>query len=328
MLKPLYEKLFSVTDSNFEEMALHVFNFQFEEAEVYREFCTALKRTPATVHRLADVPFLPVEFFKTHRVIAKSKQAAEVFESSGTTGSVPSKHYVADRELYEQSFVQCFEHFYGAANDYVILALLPSYLERENSSLVYMANQLIALTGKVDSGFFLNEYEKLHALLLALKIRKQKTVLLGVTFALLDFAEKYRLSFPELTVMETGGMKGRREELTRAEVHEKLCRAFNVKHIHSEYGMTELLSQAYSKGDGVFRTPPWMKILLRDVTDPLSIEGRSSGAVNVIDLANLYSCSFIATSDMGKLNTDGSFEISGRLDNAEVRGCNLMVAKI
>jgi phenylacetate-coenzyme A ligase PaaK-like adenylate-forming protein len=249
-----------------------------------------------------------------------------IFDSSGTTGSVPSRHFVAEVSLYEESFMRGFQHFYGKPDDYVFLALLPSYLERGNSSLVYMADKFIRLSRKEESGFFLNEFERLHSLVLSLKERGQRTILLGVTFALLDFAEAFSLDFPELIVMETGGMKGRREELTRTEVHSRLCNSFGVKKIHSEYGMTELLSQAYSKGHGIFQTPSWMKILLRDVYDPLQLQKRNkNGAINVIDLANLYSCSFIATNDLGKMNEDGSFEITGRMDNAEIRGCNLMV---
>lgn len=257
-------------------------------------------------------------------MLAEGENAAMVFESSGTTGSVTSRHYVADLDVYEQSFVKGFELFYGPVSDYTILSLLPSYLERGNSSLVYMARKLMELTRRPESGFFLNEFEKLKETLDNLKARKQKTLLLGVTFALLDFAEFATLNSSELVVMETGGMKGRREELTRFEVHERLTKAFGVAKIHSEYGMTELLSQGYSKGDGIFATPPWMRIVLRDVSDPLS-PAKQNGVVNVIDLANLYSCAFIATSDLGKMNTDGSFEISGRMDNAEIRGCNLMV---
>lgn len=325
-MKLLKERIFNITDNTFEATALEVFRYQYEKVSVYNQFCSLLNKTPDKVNTLADIPFLPVEFFKSHTVLAEGTKAAEVFESSGTTGSISSKHHVADLELYEQSFVKGFEHFYGPVNDYAILSLLPSYLERGNSSLVYMARQLMDLTGKADSGFFLNEYEKLLSLLNELKERKQKTLLLGVTFALLDFADFTTLNFPELIVMETGGMKGRREELTRAEVHQRLTRAFGVDKIHSEYGMTELLSQGYSKGDGLFATPPWMKILMRDVSDPLYTDAvQTQGAVNVIDLANLYSCAFIATGDMGKKYADGSFEIAGRLDNAEIRGCNLMV---
>lgn len=322
----LQQKIFSVTSSSFENISLEVFKFQFEHVEIYREFCHSLGKTPLSVNSLSDIPFLPVDFFKTHSIISSEKRAKQIFESSGTTNSISSKHYVADISLYEESFLHGFRYFYGDPSDYVMLAMLPSYLERKNSSLVYMADKLIQLAGRKESGFFLNEFEKLLKVLMSLNERNQKTLLLGVTFALLDFSEQFKLEFPELIVIETGGMKGRREELTRQEVHQQLSKAFNVEKIHSEYGMTELLSQAYSKGDGIFQTPPWMKILARDIYDPLRLqETNCTGAVNVIDLANLHSCSFIATSDLGKVNNDGSFQILGRLDNAEIRGCNLMV---
>ena len=253
---------------------------------------------------------------------------AVIFESSGTTGVIPSRHYLADTGLYERSFLLAFQKFYGRHQEYAILALLPSYLERGNSSLVYMADKLIHLSGKKESGFFLNEFDKLARVLTDLKAKKQKTILLGVTYALLDFAETHAFQFPELIVMETGGMKGRREELTRVEVHQKLQQAFGIQQVHSEYGMTELLSQGYSKGRGVFFTPPWMKMLLRDIYDPSAlVDNGTAGGVNIIDLANLYSCSFIATADLARMNDDGSFEILGRIDSAEIRGCNLMVAE-
>ncbi len=319
--------ILTVTPQNFESKALQVFGYQYENVPVYRQFCQLLKRSPANVTTTAQIPFLPVELFKSNKILAEGRGGMQVFESSGTTGSVSSKHFVAEVEVYERSFNHGFELFYGKPDEYVILALLPSYLERGNSSLVYMAKKLIEQTGKPESGFFLNEWNALCQLLSGLKERKQKTILLGVTFALLDFAEAYPLSFPELVVMETGGMKGRREELIRSEVHERLCRALGVSSIHSEYGMTELLSQSYSNGGGIFRTPPWMKILLRDVADSLSTnEHLKTGAINVIDLANVYSCSFVATGDIGKMHSNGSFEVLGRLDNAEIRGCNLMLA--
>ncbi len=324
-MSSLPDKIFSVTDSTFEEIALEVYRYQYQQVEIYRLYCDSLKRNPATVNSIAKIPILPVEFFKSHSVVSKEKKAEKIFESSGTTGQVPSKHYVADLSLYEKSFAKCFERFYGDVKEYVVLALLPSYLERDSSSLVYMAKKLIEESNKNASGFFLNDFEKLFDWLDVLKTGKRKVILLGVTFALLDFAEKYKIDFPDLIVMETGGMKGRREELTREEVHMQLRTAFDVPRIHSEYGMTELLSQAYSKGNGVFNTLPWMKILIRDMYDPLVLQKENvTGAVNVIDLANLYSCSFIATGDLGKTKPDGSFEILGRMDSAEMRGCNLM----
>jgi len=322
----LTDRIFSIDESCFADVALEVYRFQFEQVEIYRRFCESLKMTPATVKQLEQIPFLPIEFFKNYEVIKKGARAVKIFESSGTTGSIPSKHFVADTAIYERSFLQGFELFYGRPEEFTILALLPSYLERGNSSLVYMADKLIELTGKKESGFFLNEFERLREILLDLKHRKEKVILLGVTFALLDFAEMFQLDFPELIIMETGGMKGKREELTRGEVHERLCAAFGVKAIHSEYGMTELLSQGYSKGYGIFESVPWMKILARDVYDPLRLqEPGKAGGVNIIDLANINSCSFIATNDLATVKADGSFEILGRMDNAEVRGCNLMV---
>ena len=325
-VQELIEKIFAVDETTFSQVALEVFSYQYENAEVYRSYCDLLKRNPSNVKSVYEIPFLPIEIFKTHQVISKQKAAEKIFESSGTTGQVTSKHFVADLILYEKSFTKCFELFYGNPNEFVILALLPSYLERENSSLVYMAKNLIEQNNQSLSGFFLNEYDKLFDALNELKRIKQKTILLGVTFALLDFSELHPINFPELIVMETGGMKGRREELTREEVHAQLKSTFGVKQIHSEYGMTELLSQAYSSGEGIFKTPPWMKIFVRDVYDPLVLQPQNpTGGVNVVDLANLYSCSFIATGDLGKIKPDGSFEILGRIDSAEIRGCNLMV---
>ncbi len=324
-MNPLHEKIFSVTPSLFNEVALEIFRYQFYQTEVYQDFCVGLKKTPGTVQTINDIPFLPISFFKTHSVISSSKSAEKVFESSGTTSSLPSRHHVADLSLYETSFLKSFALFYGNPKDYVVLALLPSYLERKNSALVYMAEKLVELSGKNASGFFLHEHENLFDLLDVLKTGQRKTLLLGVSFALLDFSEKYKLDFSDLIVMETGGMKGRRQEITREELHTQLRVGFDVRHIHSEYGMTEMLSQAYSKGEGIFYSPPWLRILTRDVYEPTRIQEKNkTGGVNVIDLANLYSCSFIATDDLGKVNSDNSFEILGRIDNAELRGCNLL----
>ncbi len=320
------DQIFSVSPSTFNNVALQVFNYQYRQVDIYRQYCDGLKRTPGNVKEVSDIPFLPIEFFKSYPVIDSSQTAVKVFESSGTTGQLTSKHRVADLQVYEQSFQKCFSQFYGDIKDYVVLALLPSYLERDNSSLVYMAKNLIEGSGQNASGFFLNDFEKLYDWLDVLKNGRRKVILLGVTFALLDFAEQYKIDFPDLIVMETGGMKGRREELTRQEIHMQLRTAFDVRYIHSEYGMTELLSQGYSTGDGIFRTPEWMKVYTRDIYDPLVLQqGPATGAVNVIDLANIYSCSFIATADLARVSADGSFEILGRMDSAEVRGCNLMV---
>lgn len=325
-MNSLRHKILSVTEVDFEATALEVFAFQYENVKVYRQYCDSLKQNPGNVKGISQIPFLPIEFFKTHTVIAEDKTAAKTFESSRTTGQISSKHQVVDLSLYQESFLKCFQQFYGNVNEYVIIALLPSYLERNNSSLVYMAKELIERSGQNASGFFLNELDKLYDWLDVLKTSKRKVILLGVTFALLDFAAKYKIDSPDLIVMETGGMKGRREELTREEVHLQLKNSFGVIHIHSEYGMTELLSQAYSKGDGVFQSPPWLKIFTRDMYDPLRLqEENKTGVINVIDLANLYSCSFIATGDLGKVNFNGTFEVLGRIADAEVRGCNLMV---
>lgn len=325
-MSSLSEKIFAVTPASFESVALEVFRFQYQNVAIYRQFCNSFNRHPETVLSVADIPFLPVEFFKNHAVLAEGKTAEKVFESSGTTGSIPSRHHVADLALYEKSFLQGFNQSYGPVSDYVFFALLPSYLERDSSSLVYMANKLIELSGKNASGFFLTDYQYLYDMLEIMRTGQRKTILLGVTFALLNFAEKYKIDFPELIVMETGGMKGRREELTREELHTILTTSMGVSHIHSEYGMTEMLSQAYSKGNGLFYPSPTMKIVLRDAYEPMRLlESSSTGGVNVIDLANLYSCSFIATGDLGKLNEDGSFEILGRLAQTELRGCNLMM---
>lgn len=325
IMSPLHDKIFSVSPSSFEELALEIFRFQFYQTEVYQDFCIGIKKTPSTVLQISDIPFLPISFFKTHTVLANSKVAERIFESSGTTGINSSKHYVANISLYEASFLRTFNLFYGDPREYVVLALLPSYAERKNSSLIYMAEKLVELSGKNASGFFLHEHENLYDLLDVLKSGNRKTILLGVSFALLDFVEKYKLDFPGLVVMETGGMKGRREEITREELHTQLRVGFDVKHIHSEYGMTEMLSQAYSKSEGIFYSPPWLRILTRDIYEPTRIQEKNkTGGINVIDLANLYSCSFIATDDLGMVRDDDSFEILGRIDNAEMRGCNLL----
>lgn len=318
--------VFTVTgEASFQALALETFRYQYAQVEVYRRYADALGRTPATVSQLRDIPFLPVGFFKTHPVIAANRAPAITFSSSGTTGQVPSQHRVADISLYEQSFQRGFERCYGSPAGYCILALLPSYLERGGSSLVYMADRLIRESGHPDSGFYLDQYAALRQKLLALRQQGQKTILLGVTHALLELAEQYPVEFPSLIVMETGGMKGKRKELIREELHQHLCQAFGVTHIHSEYGMTELLSQAYSPGEGLYAAPPWMNILIRETNDPLSwrTDGKTGG-ISIIDLANLYSCSFIATQDLGRLHPDGHFEVLGRFDDAEARGCNLL----
>lgn len=326
MINP-YSVFKSHSEDEFNQLCLDVFKYQYEHIEVYREFADYLKREPGKVRHYLEIPFLPIEFFKSHKIIEKDKKEKIVFRSSGTTGMSRSKHLVSDIQLYEASFIKGFEHFYGPVKDYVILALLPSYIENGDSSLVYMADKLIQLSEQKESGFYLNNYDELIKQLHQLKTSSKKVILLGVSYALLDIAEKSPISFPELIVMETGGMKGRRKEMIREELHEYLKTGFAANKIHSEYGMTELLSQAYSKGEGVFESPPWMKILIRDVNDPLSwISNGKSGAVNIIDLANYHSLSFIATQDLGKISLNNRFEILGRFDHSDIRGCNLLIA--
>jgi len=326
-IKSAENKIFNITnDIDFNDVALEIFHFQYENNVVYKQFVDFLNINVEEVVHYSKIPFLPVEFFKNHKVISGGDNSEIIFSSSGTTGTQTSKHYVSDVELYERSFLRGFDHFFGSPEDVVIIALLPSYLEREGSSLVYMANKLISESDKLESGFYLNEYEELHTLLITLAAQKQEVILLGVTYALLDMAEQFPINYPELILMETGGMKGKRKELIRHELHAKLKTAFGVSQIYSEYGMTELMSQAYSVGEGIFSTPPWMKVLIRDVNDPLSMMPTGkAGGINVIDLANIYSCSFIATQDLGKVGLNNTFEILGRFDNSDVRGCNLMV---
>jgi len=320
-------RIFNINNADkFEEVALDIFKFQYENNEVYRDFCIHLRKSPQSVSTTLDIPFLPISFFKKHRVISTQKESQTIFTSSGTTQSTTSKHFVPDIGLYEESFLRAFELFYGKPKDFCILALLPSYLEREGSSLIYMVNSLIAKSGHPSSGFYLHNLDELRDKLKQLEQKGTKTLLVGVSFALLDLAEASPLSLKNTIVMETGGMKGRRKELIREELHQILEKALGVEHIHSEYGMTELLSQGYSKGSGIFETPPWMKILTRDTEDPLSIQPHGkTGGINVIDLANLYSCSFIATQDLGKIHPNGTFEVLGRFDDSDIRGCNLMV---
>ena len=314
------------TNDSFLQLALDIFHFQFESNSIYRTFVEGCKVNPESVKQLSDIPFLPVELFKSNEIKTGNFQEQAVFLSSRTSGSISSKHFVKELDIYEESFIRAFRFFYGEPEDFVFLALLPSYLERSGSSLIYMMEKLISESKDLRSGFFLDDYDKLKSLLVKLRAENKNVVLIGVTYALLDFANQFSVSFPELNVMETGGMKGKRKEMIRTEVHENLKPAFGVKSIHSEYGMTELLSQAYSKGEGIFHTPPWMRILIREMNDPLHpAEIGRSGAVNVIDLANLDSCAFIATQDLGILHSQTSFEIIGRFDFSDIRGCNLMV---
>jgi hypothetical protein len=317
--------VFKINSINeFNEISLKIFRFQAQYNSVYKSYLELLNINPETIKNVSEIPFLPIEFFKTHTVNC-SPTHEKIFLSSGTTQHNRSKHHVAQLTVYEQSFLQGFQHFYNHPSNYCILALLPNYIEQGDSSLVYMAEKLIALSNDNDSGFFLHEFEKMSAIIHEKNKQGKQCLLIGVTYALIDFAEKCTSLLANTIVMETGGMKGRKQELIREEVHRILKNGFGLTTIHSEYGMTELLSQAYSKGDGIFNTPPWMKVLTRSVNDPFSYTTEKSGALNIIDLANVYSCSFIATQDVGKTHPDGSFEVLGRIDNSDVRGCSLMV---
>ena len=310
----------------FNDTAIEIFHYQYQSNKLYREFVNHLKIKPSDIRSFKEIPFLPVGFFKTHKIKSNQKAAEIVFSSSGTTGNVQSKHYVADVSVYQKSFRNAFEYFYGEVKNYCVLALLPSYLEREGSSLIFMIDDLIKKSENKNSGFYLFNTQELVKKIHEMEHRGQKVILFGVSFALLDLVEKFTINTPNIIIMETGGMKGRKKEMIRAELHRKLCDGFGVKSIHSEYGMTELLSQAYSKGGGIYNTPPWMKIIIRDINDPLSIIGNNkTGGINIIDLANFNSCSFIATQDLGKLHSDNSFEVLGRFDESDIRGCNLML---
>jgi hypothetical protein len=321
------DTLFDIkNEHDFEAKALEVFRFQFQHNLVYQEFCIYLNRDVDNVKKLLDIPFLPIEFFKSKNLISRSEKPQITFSSSGTTGSITSKHHVIDLSIYEKSYLKAFHQFYGDIKDYCVLALLPSYLEREGSSLIYMVDDLIKKSEHSSSGFYLDEFDALKSKLIALAASGTKVLLIGVSFALLDFIEKHPLPLKNTIVMETGGMKGRKKEIIRSELHQILKQGFGVENIHSEYGMTELLSQGYSHGDGIFKSPDWMKILIRDTEDPLTFqENGKTGGINVIDLANINSCSFIATQDLGKKYDNNSFEILGRFDHSDVRGCNLMV---
>jgi hypothetical protein len=308
----------------FNEKGIQIFQFQYLKNNVYRTWNDILKRDIASISSLTDIPFLPISFFRTHKVVCGEFEPQYIFESSGTTQSIPGRHYVKEASLYKKSFLSTFKIFYGEPKKWCIIGLLPSYLERKNSSLVVMVDELIKQSSNADSGFYLYDFEKLKNVLMLLEKTKQKTLLIGVSFALLDFSEQYPTHLQYTLVMETGGMKGRRKELTRQELHAGLCNNFGIDKVHSEYGMTELLSQAYSKREGRFCCPPWMKVLVRDEDDPLAVKETGRGVLNIVDLANVYSCSFIATDDVGIVYEDGSFEVLGRLDNSDTRGCSLM----
>jgi phenylacetate-coenzyme A ligase PaaK-like adenylate-forming protein len=319
--------IFTISNQKqFEKIALKIFRFQYENNLVYREFCDHLKTDVQKVKALSQIPFLPIQFFKSHAVISNLNHIQATFTSSGTTGIHTSKHLVTDVAIYEESYRKGFSQFYGNIEDYVVLALLPSYLERQGSSLIYMIADLIQLSKQVESGFYLHNHDELIKKIIDLDQSGQNVILIGVTYALLDLIEKQPFQLQNTIIMETGGMKGKRKEMIREELHEQLCSGFGVTAIHSEYGMTELLSQAYSLGEGVFECPSWMQILIRDTEDALTyVKEGKTGGINVIDLANINSCSFIATQDLGKKNANATFEVLGRFDNSDIRGCNLMV---
>ena len=324
----LKNQIFNIeTEQEFNEVSLKIFNYQYNNNSVYKKFCELLKVSLNDVTTINQIPFFPIEFFKTHIIKSGEFKEQQMFLSSGTTGQIQSKHFVKDISLYEKSYNKAFAQFYGNIENYCVLALLPSYLEREGSSLIYMVDDLIKKSKHPKSGFFLENQSELIEILKKMNKNEQKTILFGVSFALLDLAEKYEINLSNVIIMETGGMKGRRKELTRNELHNIYKKSFNVSKVHSEYGMTELLSQAYSTESGVFKTPSWMKVMIRDINDPFSIvEDNKTGGINVIDLANIDSCSFIATQDLGKKNNNEEFEVLGRFDNSDLRGCNMLIS--
>lgn len=321
------EQIISISGpKEFHKTAMKVYRFQYENNSVYKQFCDLVKKTPTNVKTIEEIPFLPIEFFKTHEIRSVQSEISKTFTSSGTTGQNTSKHHLSNIEFYENSFRKGFSDFYGSAENFTILALLPSYLERTGSSLIYMVQNLIEQSCQERSGFYLNNLDELAQTLKKLDDEGTNTLVIGVSFALLDLTEKHRFNLKNTIIMETGGMKGKRKELIRAELHQKLKEGFGVQSIHSEYGMTELLSQAYSFGDGIFECPPWMNVFIRDTEDPFQLLNSSrTGGINIIDLANIESCSFIATQDLGKKHANGTFEVLGRFDHSDIRGCNLMV---
>ncbi len=327
---PDIKDTFNILNAASKAVVLDVFSFQFQHNPVYRQYCQLLNKSPENVKEMKDIPFLPIQFFKSQQVCSSTVEPELIFESSGTSGGTSSRHFIKSKAVYEESFLRSFKQFYGNPAQYCILGLLPSYLERGNSSLVYMVQKLIEISGHPGSGFFLSDTERLKKNLLENEAQGQKTLLTGVTYALLDFASANPLSLKHTIVLETGGMKGRKKEMTRHEVHDLLKTKLGLQEIHSEYGMTELLSQAYAKKDGIFEAPQWMQVLLRSEDDPFelvqhnAVEKIATGAINIIDLANLYSCAFIATDDVGKLYPNGNFEVLGRLDNCDIRGCSLL----
>jgi phenylacetate-coenzyme A ligase PaaK-like adenylate-forming protein len=319
------DKIFNVKAEDFPRLALDIFNFQYLNNDVYRSYTDALGVNPQNIKKPAEIPFLPIGFYKTHTIQTTSFAPELIFESSGTSQTTKSLHYVRESGIYRRSFTEGFERFYGPVMDWCIIGLLPSYLERTGSSLVYMVEELMKIGRYEKSGFYLHDHARLFETLQQLEKQQQKTLLIGVSFALLDFSEKFRLKLKHSLVMETGGMKGKRKEIVRPEMHQLLKESFGVSSVHSEYGMTELLSQAYSKANGIFESPPWMRVMVRDEDDPFDVRENGAGILNIIDLANIWSCSFIATDDAGKVSPDGKFEVLGRVDNSDLRGCNLLV---
>lgn len=322
-----FEKIFDIKNhSEFKKQCLDIYNFQYENNMVYQNYCNMICEDPTDVNEINKIPFLPISFFKTKKILS-TDNFEKVFYSSGTTTNSRSKHFISSLKLYQKSFINNFKLNYSDITQYTILALLPNYYENKDSSLIYMIEKLIKLSKSKESGFFLDDYINLSKKLIELDTKKEKkTILIGVPYALLDMIDFTQFQLNNTIIMETGGMKGRRKEMVRTELHEKLKRGFGVSKIHSEYGMTELLSQAYSKGDGIFKTPSWMKVIIRDINDAQNLDfNKKSGAINIIDLANYNSCSFIATDDMGKHVNDDEFELIGRVDNSDIRGCNLLV---
>ena len=316
-------KLFKLNSTyNFNQKAIEIFNFQYNNNSVYSQYCKLINVNAKSIKKIKDIPFLPIQFFKNYTVSSYNKHTHS-FKSSGTGGK-RSVHHIKDINIYIESFTQCFEENFGSINNTVFLGLLPSYIEQGNSSLIYMVDYLIQKSNRKESGFYLNDYKKLYDLILKLEKSEKKIILIVVSYALLDFIDNFSLKTKNLVIIETGGMKGRRKEITREELHDKLKRGFNSNNIKSEYGMTELLSQAYSNTNGIFKSPPWLKILVREINDPLYVKSHGKGALNFIDLANVNSCSFIASDDIGEVYRDSSFKVLGRLSNSEIRGCNLM----
>ena len=322
----MQDKIFDIKNNEqFEKTALEMFNYQINHNPIYRSYAKYIlkKGSPVSIY---EIPFLPISFFKNEQIICKSRAVQKVFLSSGTKGQ-KSKHLISDITIYEKSYLQTFNLFYGDIKKYCVLSLLPNYRKNDSSSLIYMIDDLIEKSEHKSSGYYLDNYEKLTYMLSELEKKNEKAILFGVSHALLDLAEKFPQKLNNTIIIETGGTKGSMKEIIKQELHEKLKKAFSLIEVHSEYGMTELLSQSYSKGNGIFKSPPWKKILIRDINDPLSIIGNNkTGGINIIDLANIYSCPFIATQDLGKAFENQTFSILGRYDNADVRGCNLLIS--